>query len=267
MRFHRVAFPLLVTLLASRLAAPAPPPPEALGPALGVEVIGDRPTYHCMRATGPIRIDGRLDEADWKRAAPARDFRLSHGKGSPRWKTRVKALWDDRNLYVAFECDDPDIFSPYKHRDEPIYNGEVVEVFLATGDDVRRYFEFEVSPANVLFDATVVNRRPEGKMTVDMAWNAPGLRSAVRVNGTLNRRGDRDRRWTVELAIPFDDLGLPRPVQPGDAWRINFYRIDRGTPEEFSAWSPTLADPPNFHVPDRFGRLVFVARATRSESR
>ena len=33
------------------------------------------------------------------------------------------------------------------------------------------------------------------------------------------------------------------------------FRIDRGTLDEFTAWSPTFADPPDFHVPERFGLL------------
>jgi hypothetical protein len=238
--------------------APPPEPPHFPESAMGVEVVGDQPTYHCRQAAGALQIDGALDEADWKGVAPTRVFRLSHGKGSPARKTRAKALWDDRTLYLAFECDDRDVFSPYTRRDQPLYEGEVVEAFVATGDDPRRYFEFNVSPANVIFDARVVNLRPKGKMTAEPAWNAPGMRSAVRVRGTLNRRGDRDRGWTAEIAIPFVDLGLPRAVRAGDTWRVNLYRIDRATPPEYSAWSPTLVDPPSFHVPDRFGRLVFL---------
>lgn len=257
---------LILTALAAAVTLAQPPrSPNFDRPDFGVEVVGDRPIVHCRRTSGPIRVDGLLDERDWKGTPSVRDFKLSHGKGSPAWQTRVKALWDDRALYLAFECDDRDIFSPYKRRDDALYNGEVVEAFLATGDDRRRYVELEVSPANVLFDARVVNLRPKGRMTVDPSWNAKGLRSAVRVRGTLNRRGDRDRGWTVELVLPFADLDLPRPVAPGDAWPANFYRIDRGAPEEFSAWSPTLVDPPNFHVPARFGKLVFVGAPVRSE--
>jgi hypothetical protein len=43
----------------------------------------------------------------------------------------------------------------------------------------------------------------------------------------------------------------------GDTWRGNLYRIDAGPPPEFTAWSPTMRTPPDFHVPARFGRIVF----------
>jgi Carbohydrate-binding family 9 len=240
----------------SGLLAAQPPSPSSAG--MPADVVVDLPRYDCMRARTPIRVDGVLDEAAWRHVLPTREFRLSHGKGIPNAATRLKACWDAQHLYLAFQCLDRDIFSPYKRRDQPLYEGEVVEAFLSPGPALRRYFEFEVSPANVIFDARIDNPGPPSPMTVDRAWNAAGLRTAVRVRGTLNRRGDRDRDWTVEMALPFADLGLDRPVRAGDAWRANFYRIDRGRPEEFSAWSPTLADPPNFHVPSRFGKLVFL---------
>jgi len=69
-----------------------------------------------------------------------------------------------------------------------------------------------------------------------------------------------DERWTVEAALPFAEIGRGgRAPEEGEEWRANFYRIDRAGGGEFSCWSPTLADPPNFHVPSRFGRLVFTA--------
>jgi hypothetical protein len=268
----RVILPLMalaVTLATGRPGLPptadgSPPrllriaqPPSA-GDRLPAEVVVDLPRYDCLRTRAPIRVDGVLDEPAWRRATPTRDFRLSGGKGAANAETRLKACWDTKHLYLAFQCLDRDVFSPYKRRDEPLYEGEVVEAFLSPGPALRRYFEFEVSPANVIFDARVDNPGPPGPMTVDRAWNSPGLRTAVRVRGTLNRRGDRDRSWTVEMALPFADLALDRPVRAGDVWRANFYRIDRGRPDEFSAWSATLADPPNFHVPSRFGKLAFV---------
>jgi hypothetical protein len=58
------------------------------------------------------------------------------------------------------------------------------------------------------------------------------------------------------------------PGQGSRRWRANFYRIDRGTEDEYSAWCPTLADPPDFHVPRCFGTLVLPERTpdTRQKS-
>jgi hypothetical protein len=205
-----------------------------------------------------MRVDGSLDEGAWSRAETV-PLVMTEDAGEPRLATEARLCWDERALYVAFSCKDSDIWGTLTERDQPLYEEEVVEVFLCPTGDLRHYFEFEVSPRNVLFDATIFS--PEGdrrSMLVQTEWNAPGLESAVRVAGTLDRRDDVDLGWIAEIAIPFADLGLPGPPLPGDRWRINLYRIERSAIEEFTAWSPTLRVPPDFHVPDRFGTLEFT---------
>jgi hypothetical protein len=73
----------------------------------------------------------------------------------------------------------------------------------------------------------------------------------------LGRRDDGGgESWSAEWAIPFASLGVVGP-RTGARWRANFYRIDQASGGEYSAWSPTFADPPDFHLPDRFGVLAF----------
>lgn len=242
---------------ADRQPGAVPPLRPAQAPS-GISSLAAVPTYPCRRAPGPIRIDGSLDESAWSRAA-AVHLALSSDGEEPRLGTEARLCWDERALYVAFSCKDTDIWGTLTQRDQPLYEEEVVEVFLCPTGDLRHYFEFEVSPRNVLFDARIFS--PEGdrrSMLVEHEWDAPGLESAVRVAGTLENRDDVDLGWIAEIAIPFADLGLAGPPAPGDRWRINLYRIERGEVEEYTAWSPTFRIPADFHVPARFGWLEFV---------
>lgn len=216
------------------------------------------PTYTCLRTAAPITIDGRLDEPVWARMPPVGDFLLNDGSGEPQLPTELRICWDDSNLYLAFIAVDTEIWGAYRQRDDPVWEEEVVEAFISSCGDVTRYFEFNFSPHNVVFDARI--EIPEdgdrAQMKSDIAWNCEGLRSVVQVVGTLDRHDDLDERWTVEAAIPFAQIGRGgRPPVDGERWRANFYRIDRAGEGEFSAWSPTLVA--NFHVPGRFGHLVF----------
>jgi len=232
-----------------RELAPKPLPPAP----------GTLPRYECRRAGGAIRVDGSLDDPGWEGIAPLSALVHANGTGAPTQQTEVKACWDDTHLYLAYSCKDSEIWGNFENRDDPLYEEEVVEAFLCPTGDLRHYFEFEVSPNNVLFDAKVFS--PEGErssMLVDSAWDAPGLRSAVRVSGTLNDSSSPDIGWIVEAAIPFAELGLPGPPPEGSVWRANFYRIERGQFTEFTAWSPTYREPADFHVPACFGELVFV---------
>jgi len=215
------------------------------------------PTLTIPRVVATFPIDGSLDKAPWSALAPIA-LRPSHGRSSPAepafQPTALRVCRDDAHLFVAFHCADRDIRGSYQGRNQPIYEEEVVEAFLAPGSDPRRYFELESSPRDAWFEAAIES--PEGRrasMRVDRDWVCAGWRRAVR----LERPGGRDLAWSVEWAIPFAALGAAAPA-PGGRWRANFFRIDQAGGGEYSAWSPTLADPPDFHVPDRFGVLVFA---------
>ncbi|HEY1251540.1 MAG TPA: carbohydrate-binding family 9-like protein [Thermoanaerobaculia bacterium] len=150
-----------------------------------------------------------------------------------------------RALCVRFDGRDAGVVATYTGRDDPLWEEDVFEVFLAPGADApTAYYEFEVNPLGALFDARIEspNRSRDG-MRTGTEWDCPGFEARVT---------RREARWSASLRIPLDSL---LPGREPAAWRANFHRIDRGAPDEFSGWSPTLADPPDFHVPERFGLL------------
>src|SRR5262249_46516062 len=59
--------------------------------------------YVCYRATTPITVDGRLDEAAWRDVPWTDSFVDIEGAANPppRFRTRAKMLWDDEYFYVA----------------------------------------------------------------------------------------------------------------------------------------------------------------------
>jgi len=195
-----------------------------------------------------VHSRGGLDEAAWSRV-PGVTLRRAQDGADPLQATAVRLAYDDVALLLRFDCDDRDIWATHSRRDAPLWEEEAVELFVAPGeDDPSEYVEIEVNPLGAIFDARITN--PQGRresMRVDADWNAAGLVAVVvrRSPGT----------WTAQLEIPWIDLcdGAPPPV-----WRANFFRIERPRDgdHEFSCWSPTLADPPDFHKPSFFGRLV-----------
>ena len=61
------------------------------------------PRLTAVRRTAKIVIDGRLDEADWALALPAKDFlQKDPDEGKPATEpTEVRFLYDDDALYVG----------------------------------------------------------------------------------------------------------------------------------------------------------------------
>ncbi len=191
---------------------------------------------------------GTLDALSWSRV-PAIALRRAQDGADPLQATSVRIAHDAEALLLRFDCNDRDIWATHTRRDAPLWEEEVVELFVAPGeDDPTDYIEIEVNPNGAIFDARVTN--PQGRrdtMRVDAAWNAPGLVASV--------SRPLPGSWRVELTVPWTALceGLLPPV-----WRANFFRIERpreGAPE-FSCWSPTFTDPPDFHKPAAFGRLI-----------
>ena len=211
------------------------------------------PVYECPKAATPPVIDGHLNDEVWQAVPPVR-LVLTQTGGIASKETILRMCWDDDNLYISYACEDHDVWSTYTERDDPIYNEEVCEAFLCPYGDLSNYFEINVSPRNVVFDSTIfVPGHPTGKS--DATWDCQGLRAAVVVDGDLDRHTDTDRAWYAEMAIPFIGLGRQTP-RDGEQWRANLFRIERN-PLEFQAWSPTLVEPANFHVPSRFGTIIF----------
>jgi Carbohydrate-binding family 9 len=167
---------------------------------------------------------------------------------APRLATSVRVGLRGRALCVRFDGRDAGVVATYARRDEPLWEEDVFEIFLAPRERPTVYFEFEVNPLGALFDARIES--PElsrATMRTETDWSCPGFEARVT---------RRDDRWSASVHVPLDPL-LDGPSPP-PVWRANFYRIDRvtnGAADEFSAWSPTLADPADFHVPERFGLL------------
>jgi hypothetical protein len=219
--------------------------------------------YTCRRVSEPIAVDGQLSESCWQRAAKSPRF-VDMVTGVPGFlDTRMAALWDDRNLYVAFWVEEPNVQARFTERDSPVYFENDVEVFIA-GPDC--YYEFQINARGTIYEvfyiwqeayqkggfagkpefdltAHVVDvlggfqdgmrykKHPRGRRWAFMDWDCPGLQAAVHVNGTLNDDADVDRDWTVELAFPWEGLrtlaqGRAVPPQDGDIWRMDFSRFE-----------------------------------------
>ena len=223
-----------------------------LGPQLGGG-LPELPEYTARRAAKAPVIDGELNDAVWKAATPV-VLRGSFDGRAPSLRTEARLAYDDQHLYVAFDVEDPDLWGTLRKRDEPIYEQEVVEVFLDANADGRTYNELQVSPHNVIFDAYFPARR----QGMDLSWDS-GMTTAVKVRGTLDNPADQDEGWRVEMKIPFARLAeVPNsPPKKGERWRFNAYRLEHVQRKqvEGQSFSPLFVG--DFHALPRFGWLVF----------
>lgn len=187
--------------------------------------------YTAHRAGSPIRVDGRLDDEAWAGAPWTEDFVDIEGDRRPRppLRTRAKILWDDAMLWIGAEIEEPHVWGTLRERDAVIYMDDDFEVFLDPDGDTHQYYELEINALGTVWDLFLVRPYRDGGPAVH-AWDVPGLRSAVHVQGTVNDPSDADAGWSVEIGIPWPPLAeatdAPSPPAPGDRWRVNFSRVD-----------------------------------------
>ncbi len=233
--------------------------------------------YVCCRADGPVEIDGDLTKAVWQAAAWTDDFVDIVGEGGPvpRFRTRAKILWDNQYLYIAAEIQEPHVWATLTERDSVLFYDNDFEVFIDPDGDNHLYYELEINALNTVWDLLLVKPYRDGGPAIN-GWDIAGLKTAVRVQGTLNDPSDEDTGWTVELALPWAALkecaGRPAPPADGDQWRVNFSRVEweteivaggyrkvAGKPEDNWVWSPQgVVD---MHRPEQWGYVQFSTAA------
>jgi hypothetical protein len=230
--------------------------------------------YLCYRATTPPVIDGALNDAAWKEAASTGAFVDIEGAGQtqPRYRTTVKMLWDDDNLYIGAELQEPNVWGTLTQRDAVIFQDNDFEVFIDPDGDNHEYYEFEINALNTLWDLLLDKPYRDGGKA-NNGWDLAGIQTGVSIQGSLNNPKDRDTGWTVEIAMPWKSLAehahRPCPPQEGDQWRMNFSRVEWRVQtrdgqvvkvprrrEDNWVWSPTgVVD---MHRPEMWGYVQFT---------
>lgn len=242
------------------------------------------PGYLCHASADPIVVDGVLNEPAWQSVPRIGFLGLADG-GSPPFPCGVRLVWDARYLYLAFEIDTPDVWATAgddvpepRPGDAGQWNKFLMtrdcfaKVFLDPDGDGRDYVEMHINPLNNVDDVWIgVGSTSPRRQSVDFSpsnyhleWDCPGLRSAVRVKGTLNQRSDRDEGWVLEMEIPWDALARftvgPCPPVPGDVWRGHFGVETRSHPGASSAcYAWPVIGLYDCHQLGRYGYITFSA--------
>ncbi len=216
--------------LLSAQAAPASRTPE-------------RPVITAARVTGPMEIDGRLDEAAWATAAPVTAFtQVDPEEGRPASeRTEARILFDGEALYIGVRLHDrqrPTV--RLGRRDMPLSDSDWLGVVIDSYHDHRTAFSLDLNPAGVQRDA-VKSMGPGGHETDDLSWDA-----VWEARATVDDGG-----WTAEYRVPFSQLRFGSEEEP--VWGIQLERVI-GRRREYSVFSFTPKREPG-GIPT-YGHLV-----------
>lgn len=197
------------------------------------------PTVAIPEVGTPPRLDGRLDDPCWKRAAEVDPFQVITGEGPAAEPTRCLLVWSGHRVFVAAElrtAHPERLRATLTRHDSDVWTEDAFELFLADRNPAVRYYQFAVNPRGTTAELSAKEGRA---FTHD--WQA---------KTTLGRRG-----WTVEISLALPPLVAA--VKPGVSFGLNLARENRVT-GELSCWSPTGH---SFLRPDRFGQAVLLGGA------
>lgn len=187
-----------------------------------------------------VRVDGRLDEEAWSRAAVMTGFtQFQPVEGIPAsQETSVRVMYGPDALYFGLEARDTEpgrIQATLGERDEGVTDDDWVRIELDTFDDNAQAYVFYVNPRGVQADGLWVeglhrqhNFGPPIDFNPDFLWE-----SAARVTAD---------GWVAELRIPFVSLRFREA--PEQRWGLNVVRQIRRTDFQ-SSWAPLTADAAN----------------------
>ena len=179
-----------------------------------------------LRISGPLRIDGRLEEPAWEAAEVVEGFtQRDPVEGAPvSERTWVRVLYDERKIYFGFMCFDSEpekIVANEMRRDSDLGENDSVEILIDTYNDRRGGFFFRVNPLGAKEDKLVGDEGRSTHRDWNCLWEA---RASIDAHG-----------WQAEIAIPFSQLRFRN--NGNMVWGVNFGRDIRRKNEE-THWVP-----------------------------
>jgi hypothetical protein len=148
-------------------------------PAAGAE---DRPRLEPARVATPPVIDGRLDDEAWQGSPlPITEwltYNPMNGDKIPQ-QTEVRAAYDEKYLYFAFHCIDPEpdkVRSTLSRRDNA-WNDDWVGLSLDSVGNGQSSYDMFINPAGVQGDILTTPSAGENSAP-DWVWDSAGQRTA-----------------------------------------------------------------------------------------
>jgi hypothetical protein len=156
-----------------------------------------------------IKIDGVLDDAEWRRAAVATNFSETFPGDQTQPPIGITALitYDSENLYVGFRIeDDPAIIRASLTDRDNIWQDDYVGLLLDTYASNSWAYFIAANPFGIQGDTRIVQGGNE-----DLGFNL-----VFHSEGRITEDG-----YEVEMAIPFRSLRFPNAETQN--WNMNFW--------------------------------------------
>ena len=184
-----------------------------------------------VKTDSPPIIDGDLSDTVWDKANLISDFTQQEPAAGnlPRFKTEVKILYDNSNIYFSIMCYDDEpakIVAREMKWDGYLSKDDYFRIIFDTFNDNRNAYWFAINPLSAQNDALVCGIDYSGfNEDWDGIWD---VKSKI-----------TDKGWQAEVVYPFSTFKFFN--QEEQTWGVNFERgIKRF--DEVDLWTSVGAD-------------------------
>jgi hypothetical protein len=159
------------------------------------------------RVSAPIPINAEVEgKKDWEgEIGKTPNFLDEAGRGIVPY-TEARLRWGDDKLYLLLYAGDLDLEGTVTQHDGDLAKDDSFRLEFPGGDRVR---VIDVSVLGTVADRLCTTSGPDARC--DASWESHA-EVAVDKDGTMNKVGDNDEEWVVEMAIPFSSLGISHPT-------------------------------------------------------
>lgn len=208
----------------------------------------------------PVIVDGILNDIVWKKSPVYKLSLADNKKSEPMEKGQAQIAWNEKYLYIGVKFYDSDIVQESEEDQKHHYlTGDLVEIFLKPEKNTW-YWEIYGTPNG---KKTVFWFPGRGRIGLPENFK-PGMNLDkilidTQIKGTLNNWQDIDEYWTLEMAIPVEELIFYGDTfGPGSKWQILIarYNYSRYLPWKELSSVPKLSTT-NFHLFEEYGKLIF----------
>lgn len=217
-------------------------------------------SYQIKRAPGEVPLTGAVAGTPWAAANVLDINQYAWYKDGKKQNTQVRILYDDRNLYLQFQCEDKHIAAKCTEHNGPVCLDSCVEAFMMIDPaNGPHYFNLEINCCGNIHmgygvernGRIVMDEKASKRMTIKTSQPTPTKQESPADNG-----------WWVAAKVPLDLIsdfsGKKVAPKPGTAWKANFYRCGGETDVQYASWNLIQWHQPDFHRPEFFGDLKFV---------
>ena len=194
-----------------------------LFPATGYEVV--KPVLFASRASGPVSLDGKFNEGEWKNAAAFNSFKNMTSRAVP---FTYKALYDDNYIYLGFSTVLANAASIQKQQEQD----NAKKLKPDSWSSAYSYEIFLMPPGCPYFQYTYsMGKQKYDGQGMDSKWNGEWEAASFTSGNT----------WNMVFKIAVKPMGLEK-VTENATWRFNLIMYHNGKPVA------VLGNMSNYHI-------------------